>query len=117
MKKILLATSLAALAAGPALAQTAFTTGPGVSTVTGGTGGNCPLLQATVTVNLSNGNIGAYDCNTNTASIGVGVASTTGKNKVYSLGSAGGGMTETTLSAAPTTSDAGTAATTKSASS
>ena len=68
MKKILLATSLAALSAAPAFAGTAFSTGPAVTNVTSAA---CTLLASAVNVNLSNGNIGAYACNTTTASIGV----------------------------------------------
>ena len=117
MKKILLASSLAALSslpAGHALAASQFSTGPAVTAIASSA---CTLLANDVNVNLSNGNIGSYDCNTTTASIGVAVASTTGKNNVYSLGSAGGGIGITTLSSAPTTGDTDTQATSKAASS
>jgi hypothetical protein len=115
MKKILFASSLLAAsgiaaAAGAAISATA---------VTGGASGACPVLtaDASVKITLSSGNVGYYDCNTTTASIGVAVASTTGKNKVFSVGSAGGSVTTTTTSSAPTTTDCAGAATSASASS
>lgn len=114
MKKILFVAALmmtgAVHAAGGNLAE-----GPNSVTDT-----NCTLLNtgASVKITLSTGNVGAYDCNTTSASIGVAVASKTGKNKVFSVGSAGGSITENPLGAAPTSgSDLTTYAEARSASS
>lgn len=115
MKKIVIA-SLSVVAASSAFAAGGALTGGQANAVAAGTGG-CDLLQTAVTINVSTANVGYYDCNTSSSSIGVAVGNTSGKNKVFSAGSSGGGITETTLSAAPTTSDAQTAAQGKSASS
>ena len=114
MKKIILASALAA-AAITAHSAGSLTAGSNTVTTTAATG--CELITASVTITLSTSNIGYYDCNSSAASIGLAVGNTSGKNKVYSLGSAGGAITETTLSAAPTTSNAQTQAQAKSASS
>lgn len=111
MKKIVIA-SLSAAVAGPVFAGGSWAAGANSVTTA-----NCTLLSTAATVNLSTGNVGYYDCNSSSASIGVAVAATAGKNKVYSAGSAGGGITETTLSAAPTSSNAQTQAQAKAASS
>ncbi len=115
MKKIILASALAAAAV---TAHSAGTLGAGANPVGTSTGaGNCELLSSAVTVTLSTANVGYYDCNSTSASIGIAVGNSSGKNKVYSLGSAGGAITETTLSSAPTTSSVQSYATDKSASS
>ena len=117
MKKIILASALAAAAI---TAHSAGTLGAGSNAVTADTAGGagkCELLSANVTVTLSTANVGYYDCNSTSASIGLAVGNTSAKNKVYSLGSAGGAITETTLSSAPTTSSVQSYAETKSASS
>ena len=117
MKKIILASALAAAAL---TAHSAGTLGAGANSVganTSGGAGNCELLSSAVSVTLSTSNVGYYDCNSTSASIGLAVGNTSGKNKVYSLGSAGGRIDEATLSAAPTTSSVQTYAETKAASS
>ncbi len=109
MKKILFASSLLALAgAVPSMASAAtggFAAGANAVDTTA-----CALLSAPVSITLSTGNIGGYDCNTSAANIGVAVGSTSGKNKIFSIGSSGGALTTTTTSAAPGSSDAVTAA-------
>ena len=117
MKKIILASALAAAAITAHSAGSLAAGSNAVVANTSGGAGNCELLSANVTITLSTSNIGYYDCNSTSASIGLAVGNTSGKNKVYSLGSAGGAITETTLSSAPTTSDMSTQATAKSASS
>lgn len=113
MKKIILASSMVASvgAVGVAHATTIATT-PVTPT-------ECALLEAnaSVKITLSTGNIGSYDCNTSTANIGVAVANTSGKNKVFSLGSAGGQILTTTTASAPSTTNTENAATTASAAS
>ena len=105
MKKIIFASSLLAISGVAAAAGTAISTAAITS-------GGCSLLSAdaSVKITLSTGNIGAYDCNTTTASIGVAVGSTTGKNKVFAVGSAGGAITTTTTAAAPAAGDVASAA-------
>jgi len=110
MKKILFATSLLAVAG----AVNAGTLNSGANPVTTS---DCTLLSAAVSITLSNGNVGGYICNGTTANIGVGVGSTTGKNKVFSIGSSGGALVTTTLAAAPVATDAEAAASTSAASS
>jgi opacity protein-like surface antigen len=117
MKKIILASALAAVAITAHSAGSLTAGSNSVAANTSGGTGNCELLSANVTITLSTSNIGYYDCNSTSASIGLGIGNTSGKNKVYSLGSAGGAITETTLSAVPTTTNAQTQAQTKSASS
>jgi hypothetical protein len=75
------------------------------------------MLTADVKITLSTANIGNVSCDDATASLGVAVANTSGKNKVYSVGSAGGGLTETTTTATPSASDLSGAADARSASS
>ncbi len=114
MKKIILASSVVA-AAGVSMHADATTIGTAPIAQAA-----CALLNsdASVKITLSTGNIGSYDCNTSTANIGVAVASTTGKNKVFSLSSSGGQITTgTTGTSAPTTADTEAAATTASATS
>ena len=111
MKKILFASSLLALAASTAGAATM---GSGANAVTTAA---CTLLSSAVSITLSTGNVGGYFCNTSTANIGVGVASSAGKNKVFSIGSSGGALTTTTTAAAPAATDAEAAASTSAASS
>jgi hypothetical protein len=121
MKKIILASTL--IATGIAMHSVAYANGGSLAGATAnsvgtGTGNNnCELLNAAIKVSLSQGNLGYYDCNTTTASVGVAVASTTGRNMVYSLGSAGGAITTATTSSAPSTTNCQTAATTSSATS
>jgi hypothetical protein len=71
---------------------------------------DCSLLQEGVTINSSIANIGTVDCDTTTANIGVAVANISGKNKVFSAGSVGGGVTADDLTAVPTQTDTNTAA-------
>jgi hypothetical protein len=106
MKKILFASSLL-VASGISTAGTAF---PAAGTAITAT--DCALLSAdaSVKITLSTGNIGAYTCNATTASIGVAVASTTGKNKVFAVGSAGGAIITTTTTNAPVAGDVASAA-------
>ena len=66
---------------------------------------DCVLLASPVSVTLSTGNIGAYQCSALSANIGLAVASTSGKNKVFSISSAGGAITATEGRSSPTTSD------------
>ena len=114
MKKIILATaaiaSIGSMVSGTAAAAAVSLTPGGVTSVTSGSSGTCPLLAENITVKISTSNIGAFECNTTSANIGVAVASTVGKNKVYSLGSAGGKITETTTSTTPVQNDVNTAA-------
>ena len=80
----------------------------------------CTLLSTGVNVNISAANLGNYDCNTTSGTIGVAVANTTGKFHVYSLGSNGGSLaTDATgaITAAPTLSNTTSAATAAAASS
>ena len=108
MKKILFATSLLAVAA----TADAGTMGSGANAVTSAA---CTLLASDVSITLSNGNVGGYTCNTSTANIGVAVASTAGKNKIFSIGSSGGALLTTTTAAAPAATDADTASSTSAA--
>ena len=94
MKKILFATSLLAVAA----AADAATLATGANAVTSAA---CTLLASDVSITLSNGNVGGYTCNTSTANIGVAVASTAGKNKIFSIGSSGGALVTHTTNVAP----------------
>ena len=110
MKKILFATSL--LAVTGAVSAATLASGANSVATTG-----CSLLASAVSITLSNGNVGGYICNSTTANIGVGVASTTGKNKVFSIGSSGGALVTTTTAAAPVATDAEAAASTSAASS
>ncbi|HEY6896836.1 MAG TPA: hypothetical protein VI279_06210 [Rhodocyclaceae bacterium] len=121
MKKIVIA-SLSAAVAGSAFAGNDFTAGPATSTITYGASNSnttCVLLNQTdsVRVNLSTGNIGAFDCNATSVSIGVGVANTTGKNKIYSASSSGGGVSEASQASTPAISDVEGKATTAASSS
>lgn len=118
MKKILIA-SLILAAATPAFAAKVknLTTSNTASSQTAVSTTECTLLSSDVKINSSVANIGTVDCDTTSASIGVAVANTSGKNKVFSAGSAGGGITTTDLTATPTTGDTDTAAAARSASS
>lgn len=111
MKKILIA-SLIVFAATPAFAAKVknLTSSTTASSQTAVSTTECTLLQEGVTINSSIANIGTVDCDTTTANIGVAVANTSGKNKVFSAGSAGGGITTDQLDAVPTTGDTDTAA-------
>jgi len=91
MKKILIA-SLIALAASPAFADKELQTSATTSMQTPVSTTDCALLQEPVTINTSASNIGDVVCDATTANIGVSVANTSGKNKVFSAGSAGGGI-------------------------
>ena len=108
MKKILFATSLLAVAA----AADAATLATGANAVTSAA---CTLLASDVSITLSSGNVGGYTCNTSTANIGVAVASTAGKNKIFSIGSSGGALVTTTMSVAPQATDAAAASSTSAA--
>ena len=66
---------------------------------------DCVLLASPVSITLSTGNIGAYQCSALSANIGLAIASTSGKNKVFSISSAGGAITATEGRSSPTTSD------------
>ena len=110
MKKILFATSLLAVTA----AADAATMGSGANAISSAA---CTLLSSAVSITLSTGNVGGYFCNTSTANIGVGVASSAGKNKVFSIGSSGGALVTTTTAAAPAATDAEAAASTSAATS
>ncbi len=113
MKKIILVSSLVAVS-GMVNAAGGNLTGGGNDVTTS----NCALLSAAVKVTLSTANVGAYDCNTTSSSIGLAVSNSSGKLKAYSIGSAGGAITTTDLTAAATSGAALTTyATTKSASS
>jgi hypothetical protein len=118
MKKILIASLMciasgSSFAAGKALAEGATTTVNNTE---------CTLLNADAATNpvkitLSTANLGYVDCNATTGSIGVAVANTKGKNKVYSIGSAGGAPIATDTAAAPASGNVQTAAEARSASS
>lgn len=86
MKKIALILSLCA--ASSAFAATAFPAAG--QPVTGGTGGNCPLLDESVTPRLSNNVAGAYNCNTDNGYIGIGTASSGGAGWQYGASNKGG---------------------------
>lgn len=103
MKKIILVSGV--VAAG-AVGQANATTGGDFST-SAITTSECSLLNAgaSVKVVLSTGNLGSYNCNSSTANIGVAVANTAGKNKVFYLGSAGGKLNEVTTASTPTLSN------------
>ena len=107
LKKILIVSSLLVVA-GAAEAVVAV---PGlVSGANTVTTSACALLASDVSITLSTGNIGAYQCSTTTANIGLAVASTSGKNKIFSVSSAGGAITTTESRASPGTSDLDSAA-------
>ena len=97
MKKILIASLMVAMgsAAYAANEDTALVAGANPIAVAG-----CSLLQNAVSINISAANIGNVDCDTTTANIGVAVANTSGKGKIFSIGSNGGALI-TTDSAAP----------------
>ncbi len=97
MKKILFATSLMAVV-GTSAAATGGTLNSGANDVSTSA---CTLLASAVKITLSNGNVGGYDCSATSANIGVAVASTTGKNKIFSIGSSGGALSTTTTASAP----------------
>ena len=67
----------------------------------------CALLtsDASVNITLSKGNIGSYMCDSTSANIGIAIGNTSGKNKVFSLGTTGGSITETATRSAPTNLD------------
>lgn len=77
----------------------------------------CPLLtsDASVKITLSTGNIGSYMCDTSSVNIGVAVGNTSGKNKIFSIGSAGGSVSAISTRAAPTNADTQNVATTTAA--
>lgn len=97
MKKIILASALVASAGMTYAAGGALSAGSNSVTTS-----NCALLSGDVKITLSTGNVGYYDCNTTSSSIGLAVSNSSGKNKVYSLGSAGGKIEETTTASAIT---------------
>ena len=66
---------------------------------------DCALLASPVSVTLSTGNIGAYQCNALSANIVLAVASTSGKNKVFSVSSEGGAITAAEIRSSPTAAD------------
>ena len=71
-----------------AISPGALAAGPNAISTT-----DCTLLASAVSITLSTGNIGAYNCNTTSSAIGMAVASTSGKNKVFSVSSEGGAIT------------------------
>ena len=77
----------------------------------------CPLLtsDANVKITLSTGNIGSYMCDTSSVNIGVAVGNTSGKNKIFTIGSSGGSVSSASTRAAPTNADTQNAATTTAA--
>ena len=115
MKKILIASLMlvAANAAFAAKANVALAAGITPVTVAVCAAATGSLLQADVKVNLSAANIGNVSCDSTTATIGIAVASTTGKFNVYGASSAGGGVAVSAgspLAQAPVASDLVTAA-------
>ena len=114
MKKILIATMLLAVAGSSFAATTnkALVEGANAIATT-----DCPLLSAAVTATLSKGNIGNVSCNDVTANMGVAVGNTSGKGKIFSIGSSGGVVTTTDTAGAiaPTATDMTTQADAKSA--
>ena len=114
MKKILIASMLLALG-GSAFAATtnkALVEGANAIATT-----DCTLLSAAVTATLSKGNIGNVSCNDVTANMGVAIGNTSGKGKIFSIGSSGGVVTTTDTAGAiaPTATDMVTQANAKSA--
>ena len=105
MKKIVIASLATAAMAGAAgsasAAVTDFTAGAGTTTITNA---NCGLFAAgtTAKVNLSASNIGSFDCNTTSGSVGVAITNTNGKFVIYSISSAGGALASSTYTAAQT---------------
>ena len=117
MKKILIA-SLSAVLAGPVFAAGGNFTAGGTTGAATTVTTNCALLSTDgARVNLSAANLGSYDCNTGTASIGVSIANTSGKFYIYSMSSAGGAVVTTTSAQAPTTTQTESQAVLRSASS
>lgn len=116
MKKILIASLLIAAGSSAFAATTNKVLAAGANSVATA---DCPLLSAAVTVTLSTGNIGNVSCDDATANIGVAVGNTSGKGKIFSLGSSGGAVTvfDTTGGVAPTAAQVKTQADAKSASS
>jgi hypothetical protein len=102
MKKIIIAASL--LAIGGSANAAAITSGADIDSTA------CPLLASSVKIVMSTGNIGAFACNTTTANIGVAMGNTSGKFKVFSVGSNGGALETATYSATVTTANAQTEA-------
>lgn len=119
MKKVLIASLLVALSGSVFAASSGKALVAGANTVTSGAGSNCELLSADVTVTLSTGNIGQVSCDDTTANIGVAVGNTSGKGKIFSIGSSGGAVTTTNTAGgvAPTTTDMSSQATARAASS
>lgn len=110
MKKIIVAGLLSTLGSISFAASTPVPLVAGPNTVSIAA---CTLLSEPVTVTLSKANLGNVNCNDTTAAIGVAVANTSGKFKVFSLGSGGGQLTETTTTVAPVASDVASAASLK----
>lgn len=111
MKRLLLGTSFIVLGlANPAIAAVGASD-IGAAAITQA---DCALLPSdgNVKITLSKGNIGSYMCDTLSANIGLAIGNTSGKNKIFSIGSSGGSVTETPTRAAPTTLDTQNAATT-----
>ena len=89
MKKVLIAASL--LAIGGAANASTITSGADITST------DCALLASTVKITMSTGNVGSYDCSATTANIGVAIGNTSGKFKVFSIGSNGGSLTTDTF--------------------
>ena len=115
MKKVLIASLCLAFGSTAFAATTNKALAAGSNTVDKAT--SCPLLSEDVKVTLSTGNIGNVSCDSTTANIGVAVGNTSGKGKIYSVGSNGGKITETatTGGAAPDATAVGTQADARSA--
>ena len=112
MKKILIACSLlVGVSAANAVAPSGGSLVAGANAVSTT---DCALLASAVSITLSTGNVGAYQCSASTANIGLAVASTTGKNKIFSVGSSGGAITTTETRASPSLSELDSAASTSS---
>lgn len=109
MKKVLIAASL--LAVGGAASAAAITSGSDIPT------SSCALLASPVKIVMSTGNIGSYDCNTTTANIGVAMGNTSGKFKVFSVGSNGGALSTDNYTQTVTTTETDARAAERSASS
>lgn len=86
MKKVIMTVGLVAVA-GSVLAGTTITSGTAI------TSGVCTLIQEDVTPRTSNNVKAGYDCNAN-GYIGIGTASSAGKEHQYGASNKGGTMTE-----------------------
>ncbi|MBL0075834.1 MAG: hypothetical protein IPP41_07830 [Rhodocyclaceae bacterium] len=111
MKKVLFAASLLAVGGMAHAAAADITSGADITT------GSCTLLASPVKIVMSTGNIGSYDCVATTANIGVAIGNTSGKFKVFSIGSNGGALTTDTYASTVTTTQTQSAATARGSSS